>query len=106
MALTKKFKETVIDRINRDPEFKNALFQEALEEFLTGNLDVAKSLLRDYINATVSFEPLAKKLKKNSKSLQQMLGPSGNPTSKSLFEMINIVQAFEKIHINVHITKQ
>lgn len=58
MALTSSFRETVRDRAIRDPEFRVGLLTEAIECVLNGEIDVAKVLLRDYVNATVGFEEL------------------------------------------------
>ncbi len=103
MALTKDFKDTIKARAEVDPAFRRALLVEAMNEFLADNIDVAKSMLRDYINATISFEPLAQKLHKNSKSLQRMLGPSGNPTMSSLFTIIHEIQKAEGIKLTVRV---
>ena len=51
MALTREFKETVVKRAKGDPEFKVELLRSSINEFINGDLDVAKVLLRDYINA-------------------------------------------------------
>jgi hypothetical protein len=53
MALTNAFKETVKARADRDPAFREALFTEAVEQLLAGELEIGKAVLRDYINATV-----------------------------------------------------
>ena len=58
MALTSSFRETVRDRAIRDPEFRVGLLTEAIECVLNDEIDVAKVLLRDYVNATVGFEEL------------------------------------------------
>lgn len=42
----------------RDPEFRIGLLTEAIECVLNDEIDVAKVLLRDYVNATVGFEEL------------------------------------------------
>ena len=60
MALTRDFKQTVKARVERDPAFRAALLSEAVQEMLGGDMDVGKAVLRDYINATVGFERLAK----------------------------------------------
>ena len=74
---------------------------EAVNALLVDDIDIAKSLLRDYINATISFEPLAARVSKNSKSLQRMLSPSGNPTAHSLFAVISVLQDVEVIKLTV-----
>lgn len=99
MPLTRTFKETIVKRVKADPEFRRALLMESINEFLDGDMEVAKSMLKDYINATISFEPLAEELNKNSKSIQRMLGPKGNPTAKSLFEVLKVLQKTEGIHL-------
>lgn len=58
MALTRDFKETVRARAQRDPAFRRALLQEGVECLLSGDVDVGKVVLRDYINATIGFEEL------------------------------------------------
>jgi len=40
---------------------------------LSGDLETGKALLRDYINATIGFEPLAEAVGKSPKSLMRML---------------------------------
>ena len=59
MALTRSFRETVALRAAHDGAFRAALLEEALQATLDGELDEAKSLLRDYINATVGFDTLS-----------------------------------------------
>jgi DNA-binding phage protein len=66
----------------RDPEFRRALLASAINELIAGDYDVAKAILRDYINATITFPELAKQLGKSAKSIHRMLGPNGNPRIK------------------------
>ncbi len=51
MALTRDFKETVMARARRDPEFREGLLREAVECLLANDMDAGKIRLRDYINA-------------------------------------------------------
>ena len=101
MPLTKDFKTTIMARAHRDKAFCNAMLTEAINEFLTGDIDVGKAILRDYINATISFEILSSMLDKNPKSLMRMLSPKGNPTSKALFDIFHAIQKLKKMHINI-----
>lgn len=55
MVLTKDFKTTVVERAQRDPDFRRAMLVDAINELLSGDLDAAKQMLRDYINATISL---------------------------------------------------
>lgn len=56
MALTRDFKETVTERVQREPEFAAALLDEAISLFLNGEPETARLILRDVVNATVGFE--------------------------------------------------
>lgn len=101
MPLTKDFKTTVMMRAHRDKEFCNAMLTEAINELLTGDVDLGKAILRDYINATISFEILSSMIDKNPKSIMRMLSPKGNPTSKSLFEIFHAIQKLKKMKIKI-----
>jgi DNA-binding phage protein len=92
MALTRDFKETVKDRADRDPEFRKELLTEALEAIVCGEVEVAKTLLRDYINATVGFESVGKAVDKSPKSLMRMLSQDGNPNVNNLFSVTRFLQ--------------
>ncbi len=102
MALTRDFKETVIARVQRDPDFAKALFDEAATLFLNGEADTAKLMLRDLVNATIGFEQLAQAIEKPSKSLHRMLSPSGNPTMTSLCAILKTLKNFLQIEFEVH----
>ena len=66
MALTRSFKESVAARARRDPRFREALFTEAINAYLSGETDAGKAILRDLVNATVGFESLAAAIRRPS----------------------------------------
>jgi len=102
MSLTKLFKDTVKARVERDPAFRAALFQEALSAFFEGDTALGKSLLRDLVNSTIGFEKLALEVNKPSKSLHRMLAPSGNPTMENFFQVIHVIQENEGINFELN----
>jgi len=69
MPLTRDFKETIQARVKNDPAFRERLLSEALDSFISGDVETGKIVLRDYINATLGFDELAKVTKKSPKSL-------------------------------------
>ena len=73
MALTRNFKQTVIERVERDPAFAKALLDEAATLFLQDEPETARLILRDLVNATLGFEQLAALTDTPSKSLHRML---------------------------------
>ena len=101
MALTREFKQTVKARAERDPAFRAALLTEAVEQLLAGEVDTGKAVLRDYINATIGFEKLAKATGTPSKSLMRMLGPNGNPRASNLLTMIGKLQSVSGLRLAV-----
>ena len=105
MALTRNFKQTVIERIDRDPEFAKALLDEAATLFLSGEPETARLILRDLVNATVGFEHLAVLTDKPSKSLHRMLSPKGNPSMDNLAAIIDAIRTRLNVGIEVHIVE-
>lgn len=101
MALTRGFKETMAARVQRDPRFRDALFTEAMNAYLGGEVTTGKAMLRDLVNATVGFEALANELKKPSKSLHRMLGPRGNPSIENFFGIVKALQKRTRVKLSV-----
>jgi hypothetical protein len=64
MTLSRDFKHTVIERVQREPAFAKAMLDETATLFLNGEPDTARLILRDLVNATVGFKTLARKTKK------------------------------------------
>jgi DNA-binding phage protein len=101
MALTRDFKNTIKERVERDPKFRAALFTEAVQQLLAGDVKVGKAVLRDYINATIGFERLARETGTPAKSLMRMFGPKGNPRADNLFAVISRLQKASGIRLGV-----
>lgn len=102
MALTKDFRQTVKARADRDPKFRQALLVEAIASLLEGDTQTGKAILRDYINATVGFEELARETGKSPKSLTRMFSPGGNPNADNLFAVIAELQKSSGVRLAVN----
>ena len=101
MALTRDFKETIKARAERDPGFRKALLARAAQALLAGDTDIGKSMLRDYINATIGFQSLASDIDKTPESIMRMLSAAGNPRTNNLMEIIGYLQQVEGIQLAV-----
>jgi len=101
MALTRDFKETIRARVERDPGFRQALLREGIENFLSGDVETGKIILRDFINATVGFAKLGQVTHRSAKSLMRMLGPRGNPQARNLFAIVAYLQGAEGMRLEV-----
>ncbi len=60
MALTRNFKETVVERINREPAFEKVLLDEASKLLLNGEAGSTRLILRDLLNLTTGVSELCK----------------------------------------------
>ena len=105
MTLTRDFKQTVVERVERDPAFAKALLDEAATLFLSGEPDAARLILRDLVNATVGFESLAELTHKPSKSLHRMLSPKGNPNMDNLAAIFGAIRTWLKVAFDVRVVE-
>jgi DNA-binding phage protein len=101
MALTRRYRETVLDRIKNDPEFTAALYAEAITSLVEGDKEMALSVLRDLVHAHVSFKTLAKQTGFDEKALHRMLGKNGNPTMENLTKVIHTIE--EDLQLSTHV---
>ena len=99
MPMTRNFKQTVVERVERDSAFAQALLDEAATLFLNGEPEIARLILRDLVNATISFEQLAVLTDKPSKSLHRMLSPAGNPSMDNLAAIFHAIR--ERLNVNL-----
>ena len=100
MALTRNFKDTIIERATRDKKFRRSMLTRGLVLLIAGkkeDVNVGKAMMRDYINATIGFGELSKKTHIPKESLMRMLSPSGNPALKNLNQVTQALLANEGI---------
>ncbi|MBW8748371.1 MAG: transcriptional regulator [Acidobacteria bacterium] len=101
MALTRDFRETIRERAQREPAFRQSLLREGLQLINTGDFATGRAILRNYINATIGFSRLAQATKIPSPSLQRMFGPKGNPSAQNLFGVIAALQKAEGVNVEL-----
>jgi DNA-binding phage protein len=101
MALTRSFVETIKERAEKDSEFRVGLLTEAAECFVNGDMETGKTLLRDYVNATIGFAELANRLDKKPASLMRMLSAKGNPRADNLSLLLSSLRRHEGIELHV-----
>ena len=105
MPLTHDFRETVRARAQAEPKFRQALLREAVESILNGELSMGRSILRDYVNATIGFQGLEKQTRIPAKSLMRMLGPKGSPSIGNLASILNALQQLEGVRFSIKLTR-
>jgi DNA-binding phage protein len=103
MITTRPHRETTIARLKRDPKFARALYAEAVTCFLEGETAVGLSMLRDLVNAQISFKELARQTGLGEKSLHRMLGRDGNPTAHNLAAILRSIAGDLRIKPRVEV---
>ncbi|MCC7345891.1 MAG: transcriptional regulator [Variibacter sp.] len=103
MAKTKSLKDLVERQVRGDKKFAEALLREGVDAMLAGDIETGKTILRDYIKATVGFEKLGAATGAPPKSLIRMFGPRGNPQAKNLFGVIGYLQ--KRAGVRLHVTE-
>lgn len=98
MVKTGDFHELVQSRVSVDDEFAGLMLQEGIDALLDGEIEVGKSLLRDYIKGTIGFEKLGAAIGVQPKSLIRMFGPRGNPQARNIFS----VTGYLRKRVNQH----
>jgi hypothetical protein len=101
MAKTKNFRDLVERQVKDDRKFAEALLREGIDAMLSGDLDTGKTIMRDYIKATVGFEKLGEATDTPPKSLIRMFGPRGNPQARNLFSVIGYLQKQAGVQLHV-----
>jgi len=101
MPLTRSFKELVQRQVAEDPAYAEALLREGIDTMLKGDVDAGKSILRDYIKATIGFEKLGEATGTQPKSLIRMFGPRGNPQARNLLRVIGYLQKRAGVELHV-----
>lgn len=94
-------RERVKSRIRSDEAFGDAIFTEAIEVLLGNDMPTAKSVLFDFIDATIGFEELAIQSGITPDRLRDMFGPAGDPSAGDLFRVLAILQQHQGIQLEV-----
>jgi hypothetical protein len=94
-------RERVKWRIRSDDAFSDALFSEAIEVLLANDMSTAKTVLFDYIDATIGFDELSAQSGIAEDALREMFGPAGDPRAGDLFRVLNLLQQHQGIHFEV-----
>ena len=84
--------QRIVQEMREDPDYRQAMFNEAKELIAEGEFDSAAVILRWLILATGGFVTVGEDIGKNSKSVMQMLAPGSNPTVRNFFSIVRSVQ--------------
>ena len=101
MVRTRSFKELVQGQVKRDRKFAEALLREGVDAMLSGDVDTGKTILRDYIKATVGFEKLAEATDTPPKSLIRCSVLAVIRKRRNLFGVIGYLQKQAGVRLHV-----
>jgi DNA-binding phage protein len=97
----RSFDKLVQARVDRERVFAEALLEEAVQAMLGGELDVARSLIRDVIKGSIGYAELSRLTGTPEKSLIRMFGPSGNPTAANMVGVLDQLQRYSGVSLQV-----
>jgi ubiquinone biosynthesis protein Coq4 len=95
--------EVTVEELKRDRDFLRVYFADAIISlFKTDERGTACLMLRDIVNATITFPKLAEKLEKKDKGkgLMQMLTQRSNPNIQNLGAIIDAVLEHQKLEFS------
>ena len=101
MGSIKNIQKDLQRRSKNQSKFHTAMLTEAVDNFLSGDVDIAKAILKDYISATIGFKTFSEQIGRPVNTLQRMLSPAGNPRTSDFFEMLYLLQKNEGIRFTV-----
>ena len=103
MPPTVDYRETILARARRDPEFREGMLMEGVQCLLAGEIDVATIVLRDYIETTIGYEKLGALTSTPPESLACMFGKKGTASASDLLKVISYIQQHEGIQLEVNV---
>lgn len=86
-----------------NPDFTRELLEDAVNAMLRGDLDEGRIFLKDYVNATIGFAELGRRMGKDDKNLMRSLCPRGNPAASTLIAIVQTLSKAEDFTIAAHI---
>ena len=102
---TVPYNATIKSMIEGRPEMASEMLEDAINSLLAGELDDGRLLLRQYVNATIGFQELAKRTGKHDKNLMRALSATGNPTMSNLMEIIQACVKAEGVSLSAHVVR-
>jgi len=104
MALTREYRETVVERLRKDREFTAAVFAEAISAFVEGDKATTLSILKDLVHAHISFRVLSEQTGFDEKGLHRMLSSRGNPTTQNLSTLLHAIEKDLNLSLEIKAT--
>jgi hypothetical protein len=101
MGLTKDFRQTTYARAQRDVGFRKALLTEAVNAYLSGEGTIGKTVLKDFVNATIGFKRLGALAEIPGKSLHRMFNLNGNSSTATFFAALRVLQEQAGVQLKV-----
>lgn len=95
MALTRDIKHTIKERIRIDSEYRAVYLKEILTCLQTAEVDVGKSMLHEYIEATIGFEKLSVLINGSQKELDRTLSLDHNTNVQELIQITRQIGEIE-----------
>jgi len=101
---TVSYTDAMKSMVDDNPQMGVEMLEDAINALLEGNTDEGRIHLRAYINATLGFAELGRRMNKDSKNIMRSLSPKGNPTASNLMQIIQACATAQDVMIAAHVT--
>ena len=101
---TVPYNQMMRDMIAKRPEMAVEMLEHAVNRIFAGDLVEGRLLLRQYVNATLGFQELARRTEKIDRGLMRMLSKDGNPTATNLMEIVRACADVEDVDITAKLS--
>ena len=92
--------------IAANPALARDYLQNAIDALLEGDTETGRVMLRHYVNGTIGFAELGRRVNRDPKNLMRSLGPKGNPTATNLLAIIRACAEAGKVTIRAQVGEQ
>ena len=100
---TIRYDDLVRDDIENDSGLARDYLQNAIDFLLADDLEGGRVMLRHFINGTIGFVELGRRLGRDPKNLMRSLSPTGNPTASNLLAIIRACAEAEGVVIRARV---
>ena len=99
---TRDFKETVRERAQSKPEFREELLKVAASSMLNGEPDVGWIMLRDFVIAAIGVDELSQKTGMPREDLERMVSDEEDPSADELLGIVATIAKYQGVELDVH----
>ena len=103
---TRDYRETLLERAQDEPEFREELLKGAVRCMFNGEPRIGRLRLHNYIYAAIGFDELSRKTGRRLEDLERIFSRNGNPRADELLSIIAALAEHEDIELDVQVLQR